>query len=103
MSDQGGVGRFLLIRVKLNILIFYPSTSSIWDPSRAGNIRENRAGHERRFIEKSVGQEKTIGKVWKRKIREKREKLGKSRLCIPPKGEVPVQGASPRGAHRWRG
>lgn len=78
MSDQGGVGRFLLIRVKLNILIFYPSTSSIWDPSRAGNIRENRAGHERRFIEKSVGQEKTIEKVWKRRIREKREKLRKA-------------------------
>jgi len=47
MSVQGEIRGFLLIRVKLNIFIFYPSTSSIWDPSRAGNTRkQNWSGKE---------------------------------------------------------
>lgn len=44
VSLQGEKGRLLLIRVKFNILVFNPSTSSIWDPSRAGDIRANREG-----------------------------------------------------------
>lgn len=35
MLVQGEIGGLFLIRVKLNIFILYPSTSSIWDPSRA--------------------------------------------------------------------
>lgn len=54
MSVQGEIRGFLFIRVKLNIFIFYPSTSSIWDPSRAGNIRKKRIGQERKFIKKLV-------------------------------------------------
>ena len=35
MLVQGEIGGLFLIRVKLNIFIFYPSTSSVWGPSRA--------------------------------------------------------------------
>lgn len=35
LSVHREVRGLFLIRVKLNIFIFYPSTSSIWDPSRA--------------------------------------------------------------------
>jgi hypothetical protein len=40
MLVQGEIGGLFLIRVKLNIFILYPSTSSIWDPSRAASRRE---------------------------------------------------------------
>jgi hypothetical protein len=35
MSVHGEIRGFFLIRVKFNICIFYPSTLSIWNPSRA--------------------------------------------------------------------
>lgn len=38
VSAQGEAWGFLLIRVKLDVLIFYPVALSIWDPSRAAEL-----------------------------------------------------------------
>lgn len=104
MSVQGGIRRFLLIRVKLNILIFYPPTSSIRDPSGAANSKENRISQERRFIEESMGQEKTFESFGKKESqREKGKSEDGDPANSPPKGEVTIQGSSPRGAHRCGG
>lgn len=77
VSVQGEIRGFLFIRVKLNILIFYPSTLSIWDPSRAGNTKENRIGQEKRFKTLVGNKKKQLRGIEKRRVGEKRENFRK--------------------------